>query len=237
MPYLLGRVRAAVLLTVLALACALHFTADSAEAQIAGKSVTLLWTATGDNGLAGRAAKYDLRYSAKTVAGTDTASWWNTAAIVNMSNRVPSPSGSRDSAVVAGLVIGKVYYAMLRVGDGAGNWSGFSNLAIIDLTRGITAVEETGAPKLVIGAPYPSPTRGAAQISLTLTRTGPVAVEVFDVRGRRVRSLPAGILAAGPHVIRWDGATDSGISAAAGVYWIRVAAEGENKSVKLLVVR
>ena len=236
MPRLLGRVRA-ISTVVLAAALLFHLASGSAAAQIAGKSVTLIWTATGDNGLAGRAAKYDLRYSGRTIAGTDTASWWSTASIVNMNSLVPSPSGARDSAVVAGLVVGKIYYAMLRVGDSAGNWSGFSNVALIDLMRGITAVEEDTAPKLVIGAPYPSPTSGAAQLSLTLSRPGPLSADVYDVRGRRVRTLHAGALPAGPHVLRWDGATEGGAPAAAGVYWIRVSAEGTNQNKKLIVVR
>lgn len=234
MPRLLGRVRAALLLGI---AFTLVHLPTPASAQSTSLAVTLLWTATGDNGLIGRASKYDLRYTALAVKGTDTLSWWSSAAVVNMANHVPPPSGSRDSVVIAGLVAGKKYFAVLRVADASGNWSGFSNMATIDLGN-ITAVdsEAQGAPKLVIGAPYPSPTVGAAQIALTLARSGPLAADVFDARGRRVRSLHAGPMEAGPHTLRWDGSAESGEQVAAGVYWIRVAAEGVRKSVKLVVV-
>jgi hypothetical protein len=236
MPRLLGRVRAALCL-------ALCFTvapiaASKSHAQTAGLAVTLLWTATGDNGIVGQAAKYDLRYTASTITGTDTLSWWNKAAVVNMTGHVPPPSGARDSVVIAGLVLGKKYFALLRVADAAGNWSGFSNMATIDLTKNITGVDtaELGAPKLVVGAPYPSPTSGTAQIALTLARSGPLSADVFDARGRLVRSLHSGAMEAGPHTLRWDGSAESGQHAAAGVYWIHVAAEGMQKSVKLVVI-
>jgi hypothetical protein len=236
MPYLLGRVRAAALF--FALAIPLVPVAAPVSAQTTSLAVTLLWTATGDNGTIGRAAKYDLRYTANGVKGTDTLSWWNTAAVVNMTTHVPPPSGSRDSVVIAGLVAGKKYFAVLRIADASGNWSGFSNMATVDLTRNVTGVDtaEAGAPKLVIGAPYPSPTSGTAQIALTLARSGPLVADVFDARGRRVRSLHEGTMEEGPHTLRWDGSAESGERAAAGVYWIRVAAQGVRKTVKLVVV-
>jgi flagellar hook capping protein FlgD len=236
MPRLLGRVR---VLPLLALVLAVLSIAPDAPAQTGYSfAVTLLWTTTGDNGLAGQAAKYDLRYTANTIQGTDTLSWWNTAAVVNMTNKVPPPSGSRDSVVIGGLAA-KKYYAILRLADASGNWSGFSNAAIIDLTKNVTAVDsqEAMAPKLVVGAPYPSPTAGKAQVALTLTRSGPLSADVFDARGRRVLSLHAGPMEAGPHTLRWDGSAESGERAAAGVYWIRVAAADVHRSVKLIVVR
>jgi hypothetical protein len=237
----LSRRRCVVVLFQLLSIALLHTaTRSSASAQSLTAPVTLTWTATGDNGYAGRAAKYDFRYSARAIAGRDTMTWWTSAAVVNMTSHVPPVSGAKDSIVVAGLVIGLKYYAVMRIADSAGNWSGFSNVAVMDLSHGITGVEEVAlgeAPRLVVGAPYPSPTRGRAQVSLTLARSGPVAADIFDARGRLVRSLHAGTMEAGSHTLRWDGSSSSGAQAAAGVYWIRVASEDVRKTVKLVVVR
>ena len=234
---LLGRFRA-VSFHVVALLAFLSTTAAVSHAQTLTTTATLLWTATGDNGTAGQAAKYDLRYTANALSANDTLSWWNKALLVNMSTHKPPPSGTKDSVVISGLVIGKKYYAMLRIADSAGNWSGFSNIATIDLTRGVTAVEgEVGAPKLVIGAPYPSPTSGAARVAITLARSGPLQADVFDARGRRVRTLYSGSVEAGRHELRWDGFSDGSAQAAAGVYWIRVSTQGVQKSMKLIVIR
>jgi len=238
MPLLQGRIIVVPFLAGIAVAFIALLLAPDAQAQALTASVTLTWTATGDDGYIGRATKYDFRYSARPVASSDTLAWWSTAAAVSMASRVPAPSGSRDSLRLGGLVVGIKYYAILRIGDDAGNWSGFSNMAVIDLTHGATAVEEEvgPAPKLVVGAPYPSPTNGRAQISLSLARSGPVEAAVFDARGRRIRSLEAGIMEAGTHLLRWDGNAENGAPTAAGVYWIQVAAEGTRKSVKLVVV-
>lgn len=211
-------------------------TGTSSKAQALTTTVTLTWTATGDNGTSGRAARYDLRYSANALTSSDTLSWWSRAVVVNMTAMVPSASGTKDSVRLAGLVVGLKYYAVLRAADAAGNWSGYSNLATIDLTKGVISVEESGAPALTVGAPYPSPTRGGAQLLFTLARSGPLQADVFDARGRRVRSLYEGAMGAGPQVLRWDGHGENGATAPTGVYWIRVAAADVRKSVKVVVV-
>ena len=226
-------------LATLAVSLFLLAVGSDAQAQVLTASVTLTWTASGDDGLQGRATRYDLRYSAKSLTGTDTTTWWGTASAISMGTQSPSASGTKDSVRIGGLVIGKKYFAMIRVSDEAGNWSSFSNLATIDLTRIHTDVESLvlgSAPALTVGAPYPSPTRGQAQVSLSLARSGPLHAEVYDARGRRVRSLHSGTMEVGPHVLRWDGNSESGAQAAAGVYWIRVSAQGFRETAKIVVV-
>jgi hypothetical protein len=212
--------------------------APRADAQYRTTSVKLLWTATGDNGNIGQAAKYDLRYSANPIVSRDTSSWWNAATVFPMGGRIPPPSGRPDSAIVGNLIIGLKYYAILRLADKAGNWSTYSNVALMDLSHGVTGVEaESGAPKLVVSAPYPSPTSGQSQVSMILARSGPLEAGVYDARGRLVRTLHSGSMDVGAHLLRWDGRAESGSEAATGVYWIRVATASEKKTVKLVVVR
>ncbi len=103
-----------------------------AEAQTTA-SVTLLWTAPGDDGQIGRASRYDVRYSSNSISGTDTLSWWNAATILNLSGKVPSTAGATDSTTISGLLTGRRYYAIVRAADEVPNWSGFSNVAVIDL--------------------------------------------------------------------------------------------------------
>jgi len=117
-----------------------------------GASATLLWTAPGDDGTSGRATRYDLRISQNPISGTDTLSWWNGATVVDLTGKVPSPAGSLDSALVAGLTSGARYYAMVRTADEVPNWSAFSNVASMVAVDGQAAVSgvvrdaTTGAP-------------------------------------------------------------------------------------------
>ena len=47
-------------------------------------------------------------------------------------------------------------------------------------------------------------------------------LDILDVRGRSVRRAFSGMLAAGATVITWDGRAESGLEAAAGIYFARL---------------
>jgi flagellar hook capping protein FlgD len=200
-------------------------------------SVVLVWTTPGDDGTIGRASKYDLRISTKAITSNDTLSWWNTATIINMAPRVPGMAGTRDSVMLGGLISGIRYYAILRVGDEKPNWSGFSNVATFTPgTITSTDGQNDAVPEFVVGAPRPSPSSGRTQIDFELPRAMEVHASVYDAQGRLVRTLESGTLAAGPHVLRWNGDLDRGGNAGSGVYWISIAAGSVRKRAKVVVV-
>lgn len=86
-------------------------------------SVTVSWTATGDDGMNGTAAVFDLRMSPTPI----TAGNFGNAAPVS-GVPAPLPSGTAQSVVVRGLTRGTTYYFAIRTADDRGNWSGVSNL-------------------------------------------------------------------------------------------------------------
>ena len=98
------------------------------------QTITLLWTAPGDDGTVGRATRYDLRYSTHAITGTDTTGWWYAATTANMTGRVPAISGTTESVSISGLTAGVRYYAILRAADEVPNWSRFSNVVSFVLT-------------------------------------------------------------------------------------------------------
>jgi hypothetical protein len=84
-------------------------------------------------------------------------------------------------------------------------------------------------------APRPNPSRARVQIEFQLPRWEPVDVQIFDVAGRRTRTLFAGqVLAPGDHVASWDGRDAEGAPAAPGLYLIRVGAGGESRLARVV---
>ena len=53
-----------------------------------------------------------------------------------------------------------------------------------------------------------------------------ICVEVFDLRGRSIRTLVRGTDEPGTHTAVWDGSTDRGRAAGSGVYMIRASGDG-----------
>ena len=66
----------------------------------------------------------------------------------------------------------------------------------------------------------------------------PVSVRVFDETGRLVRTLAAGgELPTGSHRLIWNGASDSGTLAHAGIYFIRVGAGSAVQTRRVAIIR
>ncbi|MGH7680480.1 MAG: fibronectin type III domain-containing protein [Candidatus Eiseniibacteriota bacterium] len=95
-------------------------------------SLTLLWTAPGDDGMVGQVYSYQLRYRTTPISGTDTTGWWNgTPGAQQLTLGGPHASaGATDSTKVTGLTSGTTYYFVLRALDESFNISGFSNVAV-----------------------------------------------------------------------------------------------------------
>ena len=83
---------------------------------------------------------------------------------------------------------------------------------------------------------FPNPTDGRVRFVLELPTSGPVAVDVLDVQGRRVRTLESGTREAGIHTLIWNGDDESGRSAAAGLYFVRARAGGAETRTRVVRV-
>lgn len=114
------------------------FAAGAAAQTAADSSITLLWTAPGDDGNVGTASQYALRYRTVPISGIDTLSWWN-AATPAVGLPTPHPAGATDSATVRGLQPLTTYYFVIRAADEVPNWSGFSNVAMKTTSGDATA--------------------------------------------------------------------------------------------------
>jgi hypothetical protein len=91
-----------------------------------------------------------------------------------------------------------------------------------------------GSPDMSV---WPSPARGAVNISYYLPAQESPSLEIFDVLGRKVRSLDVPKQAQGHHSLAWDGLRDNGTEAAAGVYWIRMRLGSQSVMARVVLLR
>ena len=110
------------------------------------------------------------------------------------------------------------------------------NVALINAATGVVGSVAGGAA-VSLSEAKPNPTRGPAAVDLVLPRVADVRVSVFDLSGRRVRTLADGAMPAGLHRVSWDGADADGRPVAAGTYLYRLEAAGETRTTKVTVVR
>jgi hypothetical protein len=100
-------------------------------------SITLEWTAPGDDSTAGTAEQYYIRYSKDSISDET----WNSA----MQAPAPPPkeAGSRESATVAFLESEKRYYFAIKSADEQSNMSPLSNVVSISTTPPVHQIQVT----------------------------------------------------------------------------------------------
>ena len=76
----------------------------------------------------------------------------------------------------------------------------------------------------------------STRIPLVAPVAGEVTLDVFDIRGRQVRSLVTPVQA-GTNSIEWDGRNHADESVADGVYFYRIQTATETLTRKLIVKR
>lgn len=83
---------------------------------------------------------------------------------------------------------------------------------------------------------YPNPFNPSATISYYLPAAGKLSLNLYNLKGQKVRSLLAADKAAGIHSLEFDGKDDAGRSLASGVYFIRMShPQGELRKAVTLV--
>jgi hypothetical protein len=112
--------------------------ACSSPAHAQTASVTLEWTAPGDDGNVGTASLYAARWNRSrpdTTRADSIAAWWGRSTPIVMPN--PTIAGTTQTVSVAppgGFAAGSTYYFAMYAEDEVGNRSALSNVAWITVT-------------------------------------------------------------------------------------------------------
>lgn len=129
---------------------------------------------------------------------------------------------------------------------GIESWEKWDRSEIFEETwvdpNAVTAVEDAlvaRATDFSLSQNRPNPFNAATSISFSLPRAAPVALEIYNTAGQRVRTLLEGEVAGGQTSLTWDGRDDHGRELASGVYLYRLRT-GDRQQVatrKLLLMQ
>ena len=82
---------------------------------------------------------------------------------------------------------------------------------------------------------YPNPFNPTTTVAFELPQDGRTSLAIFDVQGRRVRTLLNGAARAGTYRVTWDGCEERGTPAAPGVYFARLDSDGRVCTRKMVL--
>ena len=84
---------------------------------------------------------------------------------------------------------------------------------------------------------YPNPFNPTTTIKFGLHEVQVVSLNVYNIKGEKVRTLVSGELEAGYHSIVWDGRDESGKPAASGVYFYKMKADKFLQTKKMILMK
>jgi len=198
--------------------------ADLAVTATDYSSVTLAWTATGDDGALGKPATYRIR---GTTGELDEASF--EAAPIHVEIAAATEAGGVESARVTGLEHGAHYRFALKATDEAGNVSPLSNV-----------VAELAGPL--------APARGVAVTASLAPAYAPVEIfwqgnglspagqmlGLYDLAGRQLAVMP---VTGAEGRVTWDGRDQHGRAMPAGLYFARLVSGPAVAAARIVLLR
>ena len=84
---------------------------------------------------------------------------------------------------------------------------------------------------------YPNPFNAQTVISVGGWMAGELTVDIYDLMGRKVRTLVSHKVEATPCKLTWDGCSDSGVSCPSGLYFYKVNGSGLTYSGKMTLLK
>jgi len=108
----------------------------------------------------------------------------------------------------------------------------------LDIAMIYTSIGDTGVKfETFFSALHPNPFGAMTTISYQLAAPSMVQLTVFDISGRRVRSLVNDQQAGGNHSVIWNGADENGRGVSTGVYFCILSAGEYTESRKVVLIR
>ncbi|MCD4652096.1 MAG: T9SS type A sorting domain-containing protein, partial [Candidatus Cloacimonetes bacterium] len=84
---------------------------------------------------------------------------------------------------------------------------------------------------------YPNPFNPVTAIRFSLKEEADVSLQIYNIRGQKVRTLVRDKLQAGTQIVEWQGVNDEGSKVASGIYFYRLKVGAYDQTRKMLLLK
>jgi hypothetical protein len=147
-----------------------------------------------------------------------------------------------DLDIVCGVDLGIMVVDTKRPYHGYLNWMNFRG----DLRRSgnynmlqyVSNEEDVQIPEVTsLNGNYPNPFNPVTTISFSLAKAQDVSLNVYNIKGQRVKTLLNGTSQAGRHSIVWNGTDENNCDVSSGIYFYRLKTMGESHIKKMSLIK
>jgi len=150
-----------------------------------------------------------------------------------------SPSGTPPSVRegAAGVYDGAADRMVVFGGKNASSTYFDEVWALENLSNTVTSVRSPQASGIELRQNIPNPFNPSTSIIFQVRSPGEVALRIYDIQGRHVRTLVSGNFDSGEHTATWNGRDAMGRQVASGVYFYRLESGAERVSKRMVLLK
>jgi hypothetical protein len=97
--------------------------------------------------------------------------------------------------------------------------------------------DDINPANVVLAQNYPNPFNPTTRINFSLNKTADVSLEIYNVKGQKVRTLISGKLETGQHNVMWHGKDDNNQDVSSGIYFYKLRSGKLTKSKKMILLK
>jgi hypothetical protein len=202
---------------------------DLVMMEMENDSVTLVWTAPGDNNLTGKAEHYEIWMSEQEPNDPDTGN-----GVVICDTLTPNSAGILEQIRISLESSDQTRWIWIKTWDEAGFASNSNSINLV--STGISEAATT-VPRDFVTQNYPNPFNGSTQIEFGISRPGKVRISVYNERGQFVKCLDDENLNAGHHTTAWHALDAYSRPVSSGIYFYTVETESQRVIQKMLLLK
>jgi len=129
--------------------------------------------------------------------------------------------------------------AAQSVGSGVLN-GGIMRYMALDLDLSLqTSSDDTTIPEknLALSQNFPNPFNPSTRIDFQIKESAEIDLEIYNIKGQKVRTLVDGFKHTGDYSVEWDGTNDSGKNVTSGLYLYRLSSKKFSSTRKMILLQ
>jgi hypothetical protein len=115
----------------------------------------------------------------------------------------------------------------------------FSDILFMDFSESTDAGDNELLPgfSAILEQNYPNPFNPNTNIRFILEESSKIDIEVFNIKGQKVRTLVSGNYDSGEFIVNWNGKNDDNSDEPSGVYFYKMITNSNSQTKKMILLR
>ncbi len=123
------------------------------------------------------------------------------------------------------------------LGYDSGDYLDYYNRKVFTYSEVSTSEDYVSPPEISELSIYPNPFNPQTNISFEVLKGGKVEVDIFNLKGQKVRSILNDYKEKGNYQMSWNGFDDNGFKVGSGMYIVRLKSANNSRSKKVILLK